>query len=201
MSNNKSADKNPYEIIIRGARLSFPQLWETKKVGNDGKPRYTSSFLLDPGVPEERAQIVALKALAKKVASDALKKDVEFKGDRSCVRKGDDKDYDGYAGMWYVTAARAESQGPPMVIDQKKQKLAKGPIPYAGCRVNAKVRFYFQDYDGVKRVNASLEVVQFVRNDEPFGNAGVSVDDMPEEETEESDGLDDSGIDDDSDLD
>lgn len=191
---DKSVEKNPAEIIIRNARLSFPELFATKAVGKEGRPRYTASFLLDPNVPEERAQIKAIKALAKKLSSEALKKEVEFEGDRTCIRKGDTKDYEGYAGMWFVTAARAEKQGPPLVVDGKKNKLEKGSqIPYAGCRVNAKIRLYFQDYEGVKRVNASLEVVQFKGHDEPFSAGIVSADDMPEEET---DGLDDSGTED-----
>lgn len=192
---SKSAEKNPNEIIIRGARLSFPEIWKPKKIGTDGKPRYTVNLLLDPAIPEQKAQIVSVKAMVERLTREGLKKDVKLPRDKTCLRKDDEARYEGYENMWYITAARAESQGPPLVVDQKKNKLAPGsPIPYAGCYVNCKIRLYFQDYDGVKRVNASLEVVQFVRNGEAFGAGLASADDMPEEEVNESDGLDADGI-------
>lgn len=197
---DKAKVPNPNEIIVRGARLSFPQLFAPKAIG-DGKPRYTANLLLDPTIPEQKAQIVAVKTMVERITKEGMKKEIKLPRDKTCLRKDDEPRYEGYEGMWYITAARpatGNGGGPPLVVDQKREKLkADSLIPYAGCYVNAKIRLYYQDYDGVKRVNASLEVVQFVRHGEPFGAGAASADDMPEEVVEEEDTLDDSGADDD----
>lgn len=201
----KPKEKNPNEFILPG-RLSFPHIWEPKAIG-DGKPRYTLNLLLDPSVPEEKAMILAVKAKANELyAAGTNKKDATVPMKNSCLKKGNDEDgaplYDGYDKMWYISAARpatGNGGGPPLVIDRNAVTRLKPEDnkPYAGCYVNVKLRLYYQDYDGVKRINASLEVVQFKKNGVPFSNNAVSADDMPVEEGEEEDGLDDSGIDDD----
>jgi hypothetical protein len=120
--------------------------------------------------------------------------------DKCCLRKGDYEEgnprYDGYGGMWAVSAARAQKQGRPVLVDRRKNPLSDkdaATMLYAGCRVNAKINIYANNHEGVKRINATIEVVQFVRDDEPFGAGPASVDDMPDvaDDLEESDGLDD----------
>ena len=54
-------------------------------------------------------------------------------------------------------------------------------------RVNVKINVYANEYEGVKRINATLEVVQFVRDDEPFGAAPATADDMPDVEEDDLD--------------
>jgi hypothetical protein len=193
----KSAEKNPNEFIIVGARLSFPHLFEPKAIGKDGNPRFTASFLLDPNKPEHKAQILAMREKCDQLYAEGSKvAGKKCPRANAALKKGNDEDgaalYDGYDGMWFVGAARAKKQGAPLVVDRDKvtRLTEESNRPYAGCYVNAKIRFYYQDYDGVKRVNASLEVVQFVKDGEPFGMGKVAADDMPDVDDSESDGLD-----------
>lgn len=185
----KSGKLNNVTVILKNARLSFPNL-VTPKVTNGGKPRFQASFLLDPKDPEQKEQIKELKALCEKMATENFEKKVS--SDRCCLRKGDDEDgnprYEGYGGMWVVSATRANHQGSPALVDRKRNPLAEPAKElYAGCRVNVKINVYAQDYEGTKRINATLEVVQFWTNDEPFGNGPVTVDDMPAADTDDLD--------------
>ncbi len=173
---------NNVTVIIKNVRLSFPHLVEPKST-KGGAPRYQLSVLLDPKDPNQKEQIRAIKETCEKIAMDNFGKKVS--SDRCCLRKGDDEDgnprYDGYGGMWVVSAARAAKQGRPSLIDGRKKELADPATTlYAGCRVNVKVNIYANEFEGVKRVNATVEVAQFWADDEPFGSGPASVDDMPE---------------------
>jgi hypothetical protein len=207
----KTAEKNPNEFILKGVRLSFPHLFEPHAIGKDGTPRYTASFLLDPNDPEQKPQIQALRAKANALYAEGTKKPgVKCPSANCAIKKGNDEDgvprYDGYDGMWFVSAARAKKQGAPLVVDRDKVTKLKDDDTklFAGCYVNAKIRLYYQDYDGVKRINASLEVVQYFKKGEPFGAGQVAADDMPDVDDNDEDGLDDShtgaASDDDDDL-
>lgn len=188
------SNQNPNEFILNGLRLSFPNIWKAKAM-KGGKPRFTVNLLADPKVPAEKKQILAVKKRIEEITKEAFNTDKKLPRDRTCLRKDDEPRWDGYEDKWYFTAARPETQGPPIIIDRGRQKLEPGSrIPYAGCYVNAKIRLYAQDYDGIKRVNASLEIVQFVKDGEPFGAGEADASDMPE--LEETDGLDDEGLDD-----
>lgn len=189
---SKSDKLNNVTFIVKNARLSFPHLTEPKST-KGGSPRYQASLLLDPKDPAQKEQILAIKKCAEDMATSHWGKKVP--SDRSCIRKGDDEDgnprYDGYGGMWAISAARAEKQGQPRLVDRKKNAFKDDATAaktlFAGCRVNAKINIYANEYEGVKRINATLEVVQFVRDDEPFGAAPATVDDMPDVEEDDLD--------------
>lgn len=204
MSNNtEKKEKNPAEFILTNVRLSFPHLATPKAVGKDGKPRYTASFLLDKAKPEHEALIKGMRAKANELYAAGVKKEgAKPASHLNALKKGNDEDgaplYDGYDGMWVLSAARAEKQGPPKCITGTKVLIPREEIDqilYAGCFVNAKIRLYFMDYDGSKRICASIEVVQFKAKGEPFGNGSASTEDMPDEE----DTLDDDEEEDDND--
>jgi hypothetical protein len=195
---SKSEKLNNVTIIVTNARLSFPHLTEAKST-NNGNPRFQASFLMDPKDPAQKEQIKKIKETVEQIAMENFGKKVP--SDKCCLRKGDDEDgnprYDGYGGMWAVSAARAQKQGRPVLVDRRRNPLSDkdaATMLYAGCRVNAKINIYANNHEGVKRINATIEVVQFVRDDEPFGAGPASVDDMPEitDDLDDADGLDDA---------
>ena len=195
---SKSEKLNNVTIIVTNARLSFPHLTEAKST-NNGNPRFQASFLMDPKDPAQKEQIKKIKETVEQIAMDNFGKKVP--SDKCCLRKGDDEEgnprYDGYGGMWAVSAARAQKQGRPVLVDRRRNPLSDkdaATMLYAGCRVNAKINIYANNHEGVKRINATIEVVQFVRDDEPFGAGPASVDDMPEitDDLDDADGLDDA---------
>jgi hypothetical protein len=206
----------PGRIKIEGVRLSFADLWRPKTIkrqdGTESPPKYSANFLIPKDgdltaiVGGKRMPIMkALKqaktdAIAKKLG-DEKAKTLKIKSSAYAVKDGNEENYDGYEGQWYVSANNAKK---PKVIGRDKRPLdeASGVI-YSGCYVNAIVTLWYQPA-GIKNNNpvphavyASLEAVQFVRDGEAFGAPGVDVDEDFEDLTDDDDDLDDDDVDDD----
>ena len=177
------------KLTIRNVRLTFPKLWKAESFANDptSKPAFSCSFLISPDDP----QIAQIQNAIQQVAFDLWQDKAQgilaelYGKDKTCLHNGDYKaDYDGYAGMWYVTA---RSKNKPLVIDRDTSVLTEeSGRPYGGCYGNVSIDIYAQDDFG-KRVNASLRGVQFVQDGdafsggppakpEEFDNLGVSGD-------------------------
>ena len=158
-------------------RLSFPDLWEPKEfeVG-DGKPRYNAVFLIEPGSTNDKVVQAAVDMLVKEHNAD--KKLKALKDKDICYSDGDDKEYDGYAGMKVLSTHRRAQDGPPGVylniIDPATGKVAVAPAtcgkPYAGCYVNATVEIYLTEgkYPGIR---GGLVAVQFARDGDAFSGS------------------------------
>lgn len=169
------------KVTIPNARLSFPSLF--KKSVFEGKEGKYEATLLFPKTDEKTykkvmAAIDECKATAKiKVAASKL-----------CIQDGDEiydeKEYDGYQGMWAVKAAN--SKRPTLITGKKEPIHEEDEILYAGCYVNAIIDPWAQDNQWGKRINANLLGIQFVKDGEPFGDAVTAdVDDFDEVEEEE----------------
>lgn len=93
------------------------------------------------------------------------------------LHDGEDKaDKDGYGDhVMFISANRNHSKGPPKVCDKTLQDVRpeESHYPYAGCYVKVSVRFWPQDNDFGKRVNAEARVIIFDKHGEPFGAAPV----------------------------
>lgn len=177
------------EVLLRNVRLSFPALHEPSEMeGEDGTIRrfYKANFLI-PKDGDEFKNVAAIKkasneAKAKKWGSNE-KEWPKLKPDRICLRDGDLENWDGYAGMLYLSA-NSPVDRKPQVLTNRKDKDKKwiralpgmDRNPYAGCYVNALVRLWVQDNKQGKRLNASVEVVQFLRDGDAFGAAPVNAD-------------------------
>lgn len=170
------------EIILLDVRLSFPDLWEPVRFKGQGKARYSASFLIEPGSENDKKVLAAINAAAKEKWGDKAESAVRkylFQPGKSCYMEGNTKEYDGYEGMMVLSAHRNSGQLAPKVIDRAKRPLSEDfGLPYPGCYVNAKVDIWAQtgDYTGIR---ASLNVVQFVRDGEPFSGSIPNDDDMP----------------------
>ena len=186
-------------VIIKNARLSFPALFKPEASQDGGSPRYKMSLLLDPKDEGNKAQLLELKAEIDRMWAEHVKKpDAKAPREKTCLKK--DGTWDGYEGMWYISAARAESQGKPVLLGRRKDALKDDSTElYAGCYVNAKIRLYAHEHPkSGKRINASIEVVQKAREGTPFGAGPASIDDMPDvDDAPDADNLgDDMGEDD-----
>lgn len=181
-------------VILKDVRLSFADLFQPKSQKNeDGTERKTfgANFLIPKDKSDATAQAnlkkikaAAAQAMAKKFGEDQDKWP-KIKADRKCLRDGDDENWDGYADNWYLSTNSPEAR-PPSVVTNRKDKDGKWVrakpgeegCPYSGCYVNAIARIWVQDNEHGKRINASLESVQFLRAGEAFGAAPVNPDDM-----------------------
>lgn len=189
-------------IKIEGARLSFPDLFEATQVNGKGAAAFRSQLLVPAsGSPEVRATIAtgktedgkpiwggpwgparkviqeAIEMLAKQEFKDKAKQILamnEGNPQKHCFIDGAKRPYDGYDGMWALSANRQEKHGRPVVVDQRKNPLQPGDgKPYAGCYVNASVELWPQDNEHGKAIRCGLNAIQFVKDGDSFGGGGT----------------------------
>jgi hypothetical protein len=176
-------------MMLKDARLAFPNLFEPTTVNGEGKPRYNASLIIStdhPQIAEIKAKMRAV-ADAKWGAKAAATYTSLEKADKLGLHDGDAKSYDGFAGNLFISAASQESTR-PTVIDQNKAPLsARDGKPYAGCFVNASIEFWAQDNNFGKRINAQLRGVQFLRDGDAFAAGRPADSDEFEEVTEGAD--------------
>lgn len=182
------------KLVIRNARISFPELFEASQFQGQGPFNYRASFLVTPDSQAKKD----IDAAISQVASDkwGKKADQYLPGLKSnpqkiCFIDGNLKAYNGYENMWALSASRNQDNGAPVVVDGRKNPIraSDGKI-YGGCYVNAVVEIWAQDNSFGKGIRATLVSVQFVKDGESFGGAAPATDD----------GLDDLGDDFDEDL-
>jgi len=168
------------KVVIRDARLSFPDLFEAVQFQGTGPFNYRATFLVEPN--SESA--VKLHAAIKQVANEkwGAKAQTYLPGilsnpQKICFLDGNLKAYNGYADMWALSASRSADDGAPVVVDRGKRRIeAKDGIMYAGCYVNATVEIWAQDNSYGKGIRATLVNVQFVKDGESFGGAAPASD-------------------------
>ena len=171
-------------ITIKEARLSFPVLWTPEQFQGEGTPRYGCALLIAKDDP----QVKAIKAAIHKAGEEKFGekwKDTQWRKGlkNNGFRDGDEKEYDGYAGHYFISANRSEKQGPPKIVDRFKgddgrfvQLAESDGRPYGGCYVNASVEFYGDSRYG-KAINCSLIALQYVRDGESFAGGSRFVED------------------------
>ena len=159
------------KVKIASARLSFPSLFHTASFGGESTGKYEATAILDK--KEHAAEIASIQK-----AIDALAKEA-FKGkrpgdDKICLKDGDDMGRPEYEGKMTI---KASTKKRPLVINRDKSPITEDDnVIYAGCYCNFIMTLWAQDNQYGKRINAQLDGVQFVRDGDAFGDAGVSVD-------------------------
>lgn len=158
---------------LSDVRLSFPDLFTATQVNGQGEPSFRAQFLMPAGsalhkaVQEEIERVAVAKWGAKAKAILAANEGIPQK---HCFIDGKKRAYDGYEGMWALSATRPEKKGPPLRYDSKKTLLDRdNGVIYAGCYVNASVNFWCQDNQHGKAVRCELLGVQFLRDGDSFG--------------------------------
>lgn len=186
--------KDPKTVVVSG-RLSYPALFK-KKVGRDkaGNPQGEAAFcacLLLPKITNGVANpdIAKLRTAAQAAKQEKWQgKPVNLTG--SCLRDGSEKEAtEGYGPSVMFISAR--NTKPIRVVDRNLSDLTEetGKL-YAGCWVNLEVRAWAQDNANGKRINWSLQKVQFVRHDKPFGEKQTPVEETFQNLGETEDGVD-----------
>ena len=149
---------------MKNVRISFPNLFR-KAVFQGTETKYEATFLLDK---EEHAD--SIKKISDAIAAMLKEKKAKLGADKICFKDGDEIDYQGYAGTMTIKASNAKR---PLTIGKDKAPITEDDnIIYSGCYVNAIVTLWFQDNGFGKRINASLEAVQFAKDGQPFGDGG-----------------------------
>jgi hypothetical protein len=165
--------RTEHKIVLENVRLSFAQLFVAKQMTDDpnSKAKFSASFLMDPSKPEHAAKIREVEALMKACAEEKWGVGKVPRAVKYCLHDGNEKDYEGYAGMMYVSSS---SDRRPVTVDRRRNVVVEADgVLYSGCYVNASLRFWAQDNQYGKRVNCELKAVQFVQSGEAFGAAPV----------------------------
>lgn len=176
------------EVLLRNVRLSFPDLFHAVEFkAGDNKPRWNATFLVEPGSDNDKAIWAAINAAAKAEWKDKAPKMIESlktNSNKFCYLSGDTKEYDGYAGMFFLASHRSAklksgaANSRPAIIDRDKSPLTEEDgKPYAGCYVNAKISIYAQSGEN-PGVRCSFSVVQFAKDGDSFGTGAPSTEDF-----------------------
>ena len=176
------------QVLILNARLGYPKLWEPKVVNNDpnGRPRYGCQIYVPKTDESTKAKLD--REIARLVKLHM--KGVKPKSKDLFLKDGDSEDNrDEHAkGHWIISANRAELQGRPQVVDRSKKAIDSKDSAevYAGCYCNFLISVFIPKRGNTNQISACLEVVQKVKDGEPFGAARVDVDsvmpDLPEDD-------------------
>ena len=144
-------------------------------------------------MPKGSAEVKKVEAEMMRVATEkwgAKGKEVLarlIKGGKTCLRDGDTKEYDGYAGMDYVTARNPVK---PSAFDKNGDETEKADgLIYSGCYVQARIELWAQDNKYGRRINAKLLGVKFEKDGDAFASGSgpakatdFDVDDEPSDE-------------------
>lgn len=157
--------------LLYAAALFEPQ----RGPNGEGDLKFSATF----GFPPNHPVVALIRAGFKKVAEEkwgakAAEMFAALKaGDKLCLHDGDAKaDKEGYKGNLYLSASNKIK---PLVIDGNKSPLiASSGKPYSGCYVNGVIDLWAQDNRFGKRINASLQGVQFLRDGIRLSGGGVA---------------------------
>lgn len=169
------------KIKLKNVRLSFPSLFHMAEFGGESTGKYEATAVLDK--VEHADLIESIDSQIKQMMKNDLKS--KLSAEKLCFKDGDDLGRPEFEGKMTL---KASTKKRPVVIDRDKSPLAEEDNkPYAGCYVNMIVSLWAQDNKYGKRINAQLDGVQFYADGEPFGDAGISVDEFEEYEPFDTD--------------
>lgn len=161
-------------------RVSFPQMFEAKKINNEGKAKYSLTMLFTLAEiekdPKEKAKwqgmINAVLAAAQEEWPKGNPPNLQ-----NPFRKGEEKEqYQGYgSGVIFVNASTTTRPG---LVDQNTTKIINPEEFYAGCYARATVNTYAWTFMGKNGVSFGLQNVQKVKDGEPFGGRTNAEDDF-----------------------
>jgi len=169
------------KILLKNVRLSFPSLFQTEKYNGTDTEKYAATFLIAKDDSQVKSIQKAITKMAEEKFGTPLPKSVKY-----CLKDGDEVEYAGYPGHWSI---KASTKRRPLVIDNLKTPIVEDDNKiYGGCYVNASISLWVMDNNYGKRVLASLEGVQFVKDGEAFASSGGNaMDDFDTIEVEEDD--------------
>lgn len=184
----KSEKRETNMKVTVPARGSFLNLFTPKPYEN-GPPTYNGKFIIDPS---DRATVKALddammavarakwSEKAQKIFDNLVKtgkpKTIEVGFVKDEYTNGDGDAYDGFEGMYYISAKADPRRDPkPLIIDADTSPLIESDgRPYSGCYVNVQIEFWAQDNNYGKGIRATLKAVQFVKDGDAFSGGSAA---------------------------
>jgi hypothetical protein len=151
------------KVILKNVRLSFPSLWNHSEYAGESSGKYEATFL----IPEDSPQIQEIKKAIKAVGEEKL-------GDgwqkaKICLKSGDEKSYEGYAGHRFIKASNKNRFD---IVDRDLHPITEADMLIkAGDYVNASITIWAINGKWGKFIQAQLNSIQFVKEGEAFGSS------------------------------
>jgi len=163
------------KVLLKNVRLSFPSLFKTEVYGGEDTGKFAATFLIPKSDTKTVASIeqACKQALVEKYGEGKIPK-----GFKLPLVDGDDKEYQGYAD--HVCIKANTKKRPTLVNRDKTPIVEEDGILYGGCYVNASIDVWVMDNAYGKKVLASLNAIQFVKDGEAFGSKSEGADDFDE---------------------
>ena len=143
--------------------MSFPSLFKHEIYAGEDTGKFAATFLI------AKSDTKAIKSIEDACAASLKEKygDKVPKGFKMPLVDGDDKDYNGYLDHVCI---KASTKKRPTLVNRDKTPIAEEDnILYGGCYVNASIDIWVMDNSYGKKVLASLNAIQFVKDGEAFG--------------------------------
>ena len=170
------------KVLLKNVRLSFPSLFATEVYGGEDTGKYAATFL----IPKSDTKTVAtIEQACKQALIEKYGEGKTPKGFKLPLVDGDDKEYQGYAD--HVCIKASTKKRPTLVYRDKTPIVEEDGILYAGCYVNASIDVWVMDNSYGKKVLASLNAIQFVKDGEAFGSGSNGADDFDTIDDDEDD--------------
>lgn len=201
------------KMTVGPFRVSFPHLFEPHSAPDSDREHYELTLLLPPGTdlkPFRKLALSAARGMFEGATWDKRSGNIKAKiGNKTKtlknpIRSNEEKcdDYpESFEEDGHHVIARSGTKRPrPKVVDAKLKEITDPRRVYGGVWVMASISAYAWNHKtGGPGVSFSLEAVQVVKDDEPFGEGGVDVEDVFE--PVDTDDYDDDDLDDDEDDD
>ena len=160
------------KLLLKNVRLSFPSLFKHEIYAGEDTGKFAATFLI------AKSDTKAIKSIEDACAASLKEKygDKVPKGFKMPLVDGDDKDYNGYLDHVCI---KASTKKRPTLVNRDKTPIAEEDnILYGGCYVNASIDIWVMDNSYGKKVLASLNAIQFVKDGEPFASGSNGADDF-----------------------
>lgn len=158
--------------MLKNVRLCFPSLFKTELYAGEDTGKYAATLLIHKS---DKKTVQAIESACQQALKDKYGDKIP-KGFKMPLVDGDDKEYDGYADCYSI---KATTKKRPTLINRDKTPIVEEDcVIYAGCYVNASIDIWVMDNSYGKKVLASLNAIQFVKDGEAFGNASNAADDF-----------------------
>ena len=161
------------KVLLKNVRLSFPSLFKTEQYAGEDTEKYAATFL----IPKSDTKTVAsIEQACKQALVEKYGEGKVPKGFKMPLVDGDDKEYQGYAD--HVCIKANTKKRPTLVNRDKTPIVEEDGILYGGCYVNASIDVWVMDNSYGKKVLASLNAIQFVKDGEAVGTKSEGADDF-----------------------
>lgn len=167
---------NKNQVVTGEARLSFVNLFEPKKIGeNDKDAKYSCTVIIPKS---DTRTIEAIKAAIQAAAEAGAQKhfggrvptnvnNTFYDGDTATDDMGELKNikYPEYAGSYFI---RVSTKFKPKVLDANRQEIIDPTEVYSGMYGRVSMTFFAYSGDGRRGVSAVLNNVMKTRDGKPL---------------------------------